>query len=112
MYTIYASNVDEEVDVSDPDKLFKGSFHQEYGFIPAVVERWLGGSTGDTRAKTWNQPKLKVDNLVDIAGYSFLGITQGDSPLARQFLIDAMKDAMPTEEDRLIAAKRILPIKT
>ena len=110
MYTIYASNV--EVDVSDPDKLFKGSFHQEYGFIPAVVERWLGGSTGDTRAKTWNQPKLKVDNLVDIAGYSFLGITQGDSPLARQFLIDAMKDAMPTEEDRLIAAKRILPIKT
>ena len=107
MYATYASNVDENIDISDPDKLFKGSFAQEYGLIPSIADRWLSGSTGETRAKRWNQPKLQVDSLVDIAGYSFLGITQGDSDEAREFLIAAMKDAMPTDEDRLIAAGRI-----
>ena len=107
MYVTYASNVDENIDISDPDKLFKGSFAQEYGLIPSIADRWISGSTGETRAKRWNQPKLQVDSLVDIAGYSFLGITQGDSDEAREFLIAAMKDAMPTDEDRLIAAGRI-----
>lgn len=111
MYRYYATDVDQEVNVSDPDKLFKGSFHQEYGFIPAVVERWLAGAGPEGRAKHRNQPKMtKVDHLVDIAGYSFLGITKGDSALARQFLIDAMKDAMPTEEDRLVVAERQPPV--
>ena len=109
MYAYYASNVDENIDISDPDKLFKGSFAQEYGLIPSIADRWISGSTGETRAKRWNQPKLQVDSLVDIAGYSFLGITQGDSDEAREFLIAAMKDAMPTDEDRLIAAGRITP---
>ena len=110
LYAKYASQVDEGVSVSDPDKLFKGSFAQEYGLIPAAAERFLGGGSPSQIAQHRNQPKLKeADKLVDIAGYSFLGITQGDASLARQFLIDAMVDAMPTEQDRLIAAKRIIP---
>ena len=110
LYAKYASQVDEGVSVSDPNKLFKGSFAQEYGLIPAAAERFLGGGSPSQIAQHRNQPKLKeADKLVDIAGYSFLGITQGDASLARQFLIDAMIDAMPTEQDRLIAAKRIIP---
>ena len=110
LYAKYASQVDEGVNVSDPDKLFKGSFAQDYGLIPFAAERFLGGGTLSQKAQHRNQPKLKeADKLVDIAGYSFLGITQGDASLARQFLIDAMIDAMPTEQDRLIAAKRIIP---
>ena len=107
MYATYASNVDEDVDISDPDKLFKGSFAQDYGLIPSIANKWLGGGTSEQQGRRRNQPKLRgVDSLVDIAGYSFFGITQGDSALARDFLIDAMIDAMPTEEDRLIAAGR------
>jgi len=110
LYAKYASQVDEGVNVSDPNKLFKGSFAQEYGLIPAAAERFLGGGSPSQIAQHRNQPKLKeADKLVDIAGYSFLGITQGDASLARQFLIDAMIDAMPTEQDRLIAARRIIP---
>ena len=110
LYAKYASQVDEGVSISDPNKLFKGSFAQEYGLIPAAAERFLGGGSSSQIAQHRNQPKLKeADKLVDIAGYSFLGITQGDASLARQFLIDAMVDAMPTEQDRLIAAKRIIP---
>jgi len=108
MYATYASNVDKDVDISDPDELFKGSFAQDYGLIPSIADRWLSGGTSEQQGRRRNQPKLRgVDSLVDIAGYSFFGITQGDSALSRNFLIDAMIDAMPTEEDRLIAAGRI-----
>ena len=112
LYATYANRVDEGIDVSDPEKLFVGSFAQEYGLLPAIAERFLGGGSPTQRAAHRNQPKLKeADSLVDIAGYSFLGITQGDAALARAFLIDAMRDAMPTEEDRTFARNRIIPSK-
>lgn len=83
-----------------PRDLFSGEFNQQYGLFPSIKNKWISQGSREQIQFYKDNPKLDT-SLVDIAGLgSMFG---GDGVQARDFLINAMEDALPTDESRLKA---------
>ncbi len=86
--------------VISPRELFSGEFNQQYGLFPSIYNKFIQGGSPEQKEFRRNNPKLDT-SLVDIAGLgSMFG---GDGVKARDFLIDAMEDALPDDASRLKA---------
>ena len=88
--------------VISPRDLFSGEYNQQYGMFPSIKNQWISQGSREQIQFYKDNPKLDT-SLVDIAGLGL--IFGGDGVQARDFLINAMEDALPTDESRLKAIK-------